>query len=220
MTFTSDASFVEPVKAMMLASRQAAVDYMTPLGLTHLMARGHHYGPGPGVSNAGRADQNSTYFHRADAAGIGFDRTATGQQRAYRSTQRRCASGSAGSIACPTTISSGSTTCRGTTACVGPHAVERAHGPLLPRRRGRAGDAADLGIARGKIDAERYEETRGRSRRPGAGGALVARRERVCISRLSSKQPIAPTPAVDPSTRSTTTSRSCRGTFRAPGIKR
>jgi len=78
MTFTNDAAFVEPVKAMMLTSRQAAVDYMTPLGLTHLMARGHHYGPGPWVNDVGRADQNSTYFHRADAAGIGFDRTATG----------------------------------------------------------------------------------------------------------------------------------------------
>ena len=78
MTFTNDAAFVEPVKAMMLASRQAAVDYMTPLGLTHLMARGHHYGPGPWVNTVARADQNSTYFHRADAAGIGFDRTAAG----------------------------------------------------------------------------------------------------------------------------------------------
>jgi len=78
MTFTNDAAFVEPVKAMMLTSRQAAVDYMTPLGLTHLMARGHHYGPGPWVNDAGRPDQNSTYFHRADAAGIGFDRTAGG----------------------------------------------------------------------------------------------------------------------------------------------
>jgi alpha-glucuronidase len=78
MTFTNDPAFVEPVKAMMLTSRQAAVDYMTPLGLAHLMARGHHYGPGPWVDDAGRADQNSTYFHRADAGGIGFDRTATG----------------------------------------------------------------------------------------------------------------------------------------------
>jgi len=78
MTFTNDAAFVDPVKAMMLTSRQAAVDYMTPLGLTHLMARGHHYGPGPWVSNVARSDQNSTYFHRADATGIGFDRTASG----------------------------------------------------------------------------------------------------------------------------------------------
>ena len=78
MTFTNDAAFVAPVKAMMLASRQAAVDYMTPLGLHHLMARGHHYGPGPWVSGGGRADWTSVYYHRADASGIGFDRTATG----------------------------------------------------------------------------------------------------------------------------------------------
>ena len=78
MTFTNDAAFVEPVKAIMLASRQAAVDYMTPLGLHHLMARGHHYGPGPWVSGGSRADWTSVYYHRADAAGIGFNRTATG----------------------------------------------------------------------------------------------------------------------------------------------
>jgi alpha-glucuronidase len=78
MTFTNDVAFVAPVKAMMLTSRQAAVDYMTPLGLHHLMARGHHYGPGPWVDGERRADWNSTYYHRADGSGIGFDRTATG----------------------------------------------------------------------------------------------------------------------------------------------
>jgi alpha-glucuronidase len=78
MTFTSDAAFVEPVKSMMLASRQAAVDYMTPLGLHHQMARGHHYGPGPWVSGGPRADWTSVYYNRADAAGIGFDRSAAG----------------------------------------------------------------------------------------------------------------------------------------------
>ena len=78
MTFTNDRAFVDPVKAMMLASRQAAVDYMTPLGLHHLMARGHHYGPGPWVSGGPRADWTSVYYHRADAAGIGFDRTTAG----------------------------------------------------------------------------------------------------------------------------------------------
>ena len=78
MTFTNDAAFVAPVKSMMLASRQATVDYMTPLGLHHLMARGHHYGPGPWVSGGGRADWTSVYYHRADANGIGFDRTSTG----------------------------------------------------------------------------------------------------------------------------------------------
>jgi alpha-glucuronidase len=64
---------------MMLASREAVVNYMTPLGLAHQMARGHHYGPGPWVGGTrGRADQTSVYFNRADSSGLGFDRTATG----------------------------------------------------------------------------------------------------------------------------------------------
>jgi alpha-glucuronidase len=78
MTFSNDAAFVEPAAQMMLGSRQAAVDYMTPLGLHHLMARGHHYGPGPWVSGGPRADWTSVYYHQADANGIGFDRTVTG----------------------------------------------------------------------------------------------------------------------------------------------
>ena len=78
MTFTNEAAAIAPVKDIMLASRQAAVDYMTPLGLHHLMARNHHYGPGPWVSGGPRADWTSVYYHRADEAGIGFDRTATG----------------------------------------------------------------------------------------------------------------------------------------------
>jgi alpha-glucuronidase len=59
-------------------SREAVVNYMTPLGLAHNMATGHHYGPGPWVSNAGRPDWSPTYYHRADSLGVGFDRTATG----------------------------------------------------------------------------------------------------------------------------------------------
>jgi alpha-glucuronidase len=78
MTFTHNPAFVEPVKKMMLRSHQAAVDYMTPLGLHHIMARGHHYGPGPWVSGGPRADWTSVYYHRADAEGIGFDRTKSG----------------------------------------------------------------------------------------------------------------------------------------------
>ena len=78
MTFTNDKAFLTPVGMMMLVSRQATVNYMTPLGLHPLMARGHHYGPGPWVSGGGRADWTSVYYHRADANGIGFDRTATG----------------------------------------------------------------------------------------------------------------------------------------------
>jgi alpha-glucuronidase len=78
MTFSNDPAFVAPVVHMMMISREAVVDYMTPLGLHHLMARGGHYGPGPWVAGGARADQTSVYFHRADAQGIGFDRTATG----------------------------------------------------------------------------------------------------------------------------------------------
>jgi alpha-glucuronidase len=53
------------------------VNYMTPLGLAHIMATGHHYGPGPWVSQ-GRPDWTPVYYHRADTLGIGFDRTPTG----------------------------------------------------------------------------------------------------------------------------------------------
>ncbi|HSD18038.1 MAG TPA: alpha-glucuronidase family glycosyl hydrolase [Thermomonas sp.] len=78
MTFGSDPAVVAPVVDMMLGSRQAVVDYMTPLGLHHLMGRDHHYGPAPWVSGGPRADWTSVYYHRADADGIGFDRTAAG----------------------------------------------------------------------------------------------------------------------------------------------
>lgn len=78
MTFSNDARFVAPVVDMMMKSRQAAVDYMTPLGLHHLMGRGHHYGPAPWVEGGPRADWTSVYFHRASEQGIGFDRTADG----------------------------------------------------------------------------------------------------------------------------------------------
>ncbi|MBC8134008.1 MAG: alpha-glucuronidase, partial [Deltaproteobacteria bacterium] len=77
MTFTNSPAFVGPVTTLMMMSRQAVVDYMTPLGLHHLMAKDHHYGPGP-WEDEGRADWTPVYFHRADAHGIGFDRTSTG----------------------------------------------------------------------------------------------------------------------------------------------
>ncbi len=74
MTFSNDPHFVNQAAAMMIESREAVVKYMTPLGLHHIMARGHHYGPGPWV-DGGRADWTSVYYHRADSKGIGFDRT-------------------------------------------------------------------------------------------------------------------------------------------------
>ena len=74
MTFSNDPAFVAPVVAMMMGSREAAVDYMTPLGLAHLMGTGHHYGPAPWVSDLKRPEWNPAYYHRADADGIGFER--------------------------------------------------------------------------------------------------------------------------------------------------
>jgi alpha-glucuronidase len=78
MTFSNDARFVAPAVAMMMGSREAAVDYMTPLGLAHLMAAGHHYGPGPWQGGGARADWTPPYYHRADAEGIGADRGTGG----------------------------------------------------------------------------------------------------------------------------------------------
>lgn len=78
MTFSNEEKFIKPVKEMMLESREAVVNYMTPLGLHHIMDTGHHYGPGPWVSNLSRPDWNPTYYHKADKNGIGFDRSKTG----------------------------------------------------------------------------------------------------------------------------------------------
>jgi alpha-glucuronidase len=77
MTFSNDPKVVPTIRSIMLTSREAVVNYMTPLGLVHIMANNHHYGPGPWAVLP-RADQSPPYFHRADSLGIGFDRTSTG----------------------------------------------------------------------------------------------------------------------------------------------
>ncbi len=78
MTWNTDPDFVAPVVDMMMASRETVVKYMTPLGLHHQMATGHHYGPGPWVCDLSRPEWNPCYYAKADAKGIGFDRTRTG----------------------------------------------------------------------------------------------------------------------------------------------
>ena len=78
MSFTNDEAFVKDAQKMMLSSREILVDYMNPLGLHHIMATGHHYGPGPWVGNLSRPEWNPTYYHKADSMGIGFNRTANG----------------------------------------------------------------------------------------------------------------------------------------------
>lgn len=77
-TFSNEEDFVKPIKEMMLKSRETVVNYMTPLGLHHIMDTGHHYGPGPWVSNLSRPEWNPVYYHKAAKDGIGFDRSKTG----------------------------------------------------------------------------------------------------------------------------------------------
>lgn len=77
MTFTKNSDFVKPVKEMMLESREVCVNYMTPLGLHHIMAAGHHHGPGPWVDGR-RPDWTAVYYHRASADSIGFNRSSSG----------------------------------------------------------------------------------------------------------------------------------------------
>ena len=77
-TFTTDAVTVQAIGELMMRSREAVVDYMTPLGLHHLMGTGHHYGPAPWVNDLKRPEWNPVYYHQADQHGIGFDRTAKG----------------------------------------------------------------------------------------------------------------------------------------------
>lgn len=78
MTFSIPPQYETILKKTMLDSRENLVNYMTPLGLHHIMSYGHHYGPAPWVDFASRPDWNCIYYHRADSLGLGFDRTATG----------------------------------------------------------------------------------------------------------------------------------------------
>ncbi|GAA5040642.1 xylan alpha-1,2-glucuronidase [Marivirga lumbricoides] len=78
LTFSTNEDFVEPMKKLLIQSRETVVKYMTPLGLHHIMDAHHHYGPGPWISKMGRPDWTSVYYHKADSIGIGFDRTTSG----------------------------------------------------------------------------------------------------------------------------------------------
>ena len=64
MTCGNDPTLTEAITGMMMRSRQAVVDYMTPLGLNHLMATGHHYGPGPWVDDLERRRLEPDLFPR------------------------------------------------------------------------------------------------------------------------------------------------------------
>lgn len=78
MTLTREPKSVALITKILLESHDALVDYMTPLGLHHQMWGGHHYGPAPWWNTYERDDWNPTYYNKANASGIGFDRTKTG----------------------------------------------------------------------------------------------------------------------------------------------
>ncbi len=74
--YSSDENFVKPMTQMLMKSREAVVNYMMPFGLHHIFAGGHHYGPEPWCAPKGwREDWLPRYYHKADAYGIGFNRT-------------------------------------------------------------------------------------------------------------------------------------------------
>lgn len=74
--YTDDPRFVQPVTQLLLKSREAVVDYMMPLGLHHIFAGEHHYGPEPWYAPQGcREDWLPRFYHRADRIGIGFNRS-------------------------------------------------------------------------------------------------------------------------------------------------
>ncbi|MGK9369008.1 alpha-glucuronidase family glycosyl hydrolase [Melioribacter sp. Ez-97] len=78
LTFGNRDDIIDMIKDIMLSSRENTVNYMTPLGLHHIMGWDHHYGPAPWIKDKPRADWTSVYYHRADSNGIGFDRTVKG----------------------------------------------------------------------------------------------------------------------------------------------
>ena len=76
---------------LMLDSREACVNYMMPLGIHHIFAGGHHYGPEPWYSPKGvRADWTPPYYHKADNIGMGFDRTTSGSGNVKQYPEALC----------------------------------------------------------------------------------------------------------------------------------
>ena len=78
-----DLRFVNPLRDMLMASREAVVNYEMPLGLHHLFG-GTHYAPMPWDRTPPRPDWQPPYYHQADAEGIGFDRTPTGSDNVHQ----------------------------------------------------------------------------------------------------------------------------------------
>ena len=93
-TFTpakDDTAFLSSVLDIMLRSHEACVDYMMPLGLHHIFMADHHYGPEPGGNQPHFPEEwKPVYYHKADSAGIGFDRSSKGTNAVSQYRQPLC----------------------------------------------------------------------------------------------------------------------------------
>ena len=174
------------------------------------MAEGHHYGPGPWVDKAGRADWTSVYYHRADERGLGFDRTATGSnaiaqyapELAEALGQPRHLPREPAAVVPPRAV--------GPQDEVRPHAVGRT-GAALPAGRGRgARDAARLGLTEGPRRRRALHRTCSSGSR-GRNSTRASGATRACCTSSNSRSgplPAGVEPPVHP--RSTSTRpRSC-----------
>ncbi|MBO0359164.1 alpha-glucuronidase [Hymenobacter sp. BT186] len=78
MTLSREPAAVTAITQVLNQSRNIYVRYTTPLGLHHIMGQNLHYGPEPWLAQSARPDWTAVYYHKADAEGLGFNRTATG----------------------------------------------------------------------------------------------------------------------------------------------
>jgi alpha-glucuronidase len=78
LTWSNDSEVVSTITTLMMGSRQAFVDYATPLGLNGVFEKDLHYAPDPGMVDPRRVDWSAAYYVRADEKGLGFDRTRSG----------------------------------------------------------------------------------------------------------------------------------------------
>ena len=77
LSYGPNPATVQAITKILLGSRETVVNYSMPLGLHHIMAEGHHYGPGPWVTGS-RPDWSAPYYHQADKLGLGANRGVTG----------------------------------------------------------------------------------------------------------------------------------------------
>ena len=78
LTWSNNPKVVSAITTLMMGSRQAFVDYATPLGLNGVFEKDLHYAPDPGMVDSRRVDWSAAYYVRADQKGLGFDRTRSG----------------------------------------------------------------------------------------------------------------------------------------------